>query len=238
MLNNNNKYHLSIHFFYSLTFSFFFIMTSLQKRYFKNLKIQTIQNQIKNTGHQYWAQIYSSLFWIISALINHWKLQQHIKNDNDNDSRKVMTIQNVSLHKENKKSLATGYGQQQHLSLPLKKKERSSLFKTYILSLKSKKKQHSNNNKLGRKPLCVLHRLSNNESVYANIENSPPPPPLLLATTHHINKSTLLKSFSFKLKRQRQPNNSLFNVEENHHQLQLKSRLLLSNFRRRKTSVP
>ncbi|CAO3651312.1 unnamed protein product [Mucor fragilis] len=42
-------------------------------------------DQIKDAGYQCWIQIYSPLFWIISVLINHWKLQENNKaiiNDN------------------------------------------------------------------------------------------------------------------------------------------------------------
>ncbi|KAF1799306.1 hypothetical protein V8B55DRAFT_1342066 [Mucor lusitanicus] len=42
-------------------------------------------DQIKDAGYQCWIQIYGPLFWIISVLINHWKLQENNKaiiNDN------------------------------------------------------------------------------------------------------------------------------------------------------------
>ncbi|KAL7311953.1 hypothetical protein PS15m_009659 [Mucor circinelloides] len=40
---------------------------------------QTIVDQIKDAGYQCWIQIYSPLFWILSVLINHWKLQENNK---------------------------------------------------------------------------------------------------------------------------------------------------------------
>ncbi|CAO0802060.1 unnamed protein product [Mucor circinelloides] len=40
---------------------------------------QTIVDQIKDAGYQCWIQIYSPLFWILSVLINHWRLQENNK---------------------------------------------------------------------------------------------------------------------------------------------------------------
>jgi hypothetical protein len=40
---------------------------------------QSIMDQIKDAGYRFWIQIYSPLFWIISVLINHWKLQKNNK---------------------------------------------------------------------------------------------------------------------------------------------------------------
>ncbi|CEP12737.1 hypothetical protein [Parasitella parasitica] len=39
----------------------------------------SIMDQIKDAGYQCWIQIYSPLFWILSVLINHWRLQENNK---------------------------------------------------------------------------------------------------------------------------------------------------------------
>jgi hypothetical protein len=50
--------------------------------------LQTILDQIKRTGYQCWIHIYSSLFWIISVHIDQWKLRR-----NQRDT--LSTINNV-----------------------------------------------------------------------------------------------------------------------------------------------
>ncbi|KAK4510939.1 uncharacterized protein ATC70_000048 [Mucor velutinosus] len=56
---------------------------------------QTIMDQIKDAGYQCWIQIYSPLFWIISVLINHWKLQENNKTiiNDDFSYNKIMPFE-------------------------------------------------------------------------------------------------------------------------------------------------
>ncbi|KAI9487725.1 MAG: hypothetical protein EXX96DRAFT_554401 [Benjaminiella poitrasii] len=241
-------------------------MSYLQTKYLRNLKIQTIQDQIKNVGHEYWIQIYSSLFWIISVLVNHWRLQQNGKKRKRNETNQTITeharesipekntmvkkktIKQSSVHKSathsqqrrpRQHSFSSAQRQPICLNRLLKEdKTRSSnnnkpsLFplKTYVFAWKPRKRRcstsSSSNSNNSKKPSSLLRRLSNSSATNSDSSSNSRKSSMIAESP---TTKSILKSFSFKLKRQ-QSDTALLTVDTNG---QLKTRISLSTFRRK-----
>ncbi|KAL9547376.1 hypothetical protein MBANPS3_006198 [Mucor bainieri] len=182
-------------------------------------------NQIKDAGYQCWIQIYSPLFWIISVLINHWKLQENNKaiiNDNFSYNNIVpfakkpavgtlkiplsptppRIIPAVQKALSKKKAVAASTvvpsKPKSSVSAPTsntKRKQSSSIFSSW----KQKHPHHQSHHQLHQHcPLLqhqpsrtsFLRRLSSSSTSSGDTTRSEPSSP------------SILKSFSWKLKRQ------------------------------------
>ncbi|GAN06641.1 hypothetical protein MAM1_0131c06128 [Mucor ambiguus] len=203
--------------------------------------LQTIMDQIKDAGYQCWIQIYSPLFWIISVLINHWKLQENNKaiiNDNfsynnivpfakkpmntpkgspspspprivispsslqQQQQRHLSSKQMPAVHKSNRKkktaaaSTVVPSKPKSSVSAPTSntnRKQSSSIFSSWKHKHPYHQSHHHQNHPLlQHQPsrTSFLRRLSSSSTSSGDTTRSEPSSP------------SLLKSFSWKLKRQ------------------------------------
>lgn len=221
------------------------------KKFIPNVKLQSITDQFNHSFYQCWTNIHGLLFWIVSVIINHWKLKEEIKNcmvmdfriGNQNGQPSSIYNQNTLQQHQNVNELSVDRSQQlkKKKVLPpliihtkekkaIKRKQSFVLVKNQMLSWKQKLSPKSPT--FDPQTITVkrsfLQRLgSNNNLIYSDpgSPKSEPPSPTL----------SILKSISIKLKRQDTTEDMVTSpviIETS----SSKSRLSLPSFKR-KTSV-